>query len=230
MMTAAARAAVWLRRPLAVLGFSYLVGAVPFSNLVARRRAGVDLRDVGSGTVSGTSLFEVAGFGPLAIAGVADVAKGSVGPLLAGPDRPILAALAGGAAVCGHNWSVFLGGAGGRGISPALGALAVRNWPGAATLIGSFGVFRLANQSGLGCFVGDLALVPVLARTRGRDGALAGAVVVVPMLTKRIAGNHAPTVRNPSTYLARLILDSDTWRSTPAVKHTGVPTRPPEPT
>src|SRR5439155_25573351 len=91
---------------------------VPFSNLMARRARGVDLRKFGSGTVSGTALYEVAGFGSLALAGVCDVLKGAVGPLLAGRSRPRLRALAAGAAVAGHNWSPFLRGAGGRGISP----------------------------------------------------------------------------------------------------------------
>src|SRR2546423_12023595 len=79
-------------RPSAVAGTAFVVGAVPWSNVMARRKAGVDLRSVGSGTVSGTGLFEVAGFAPLAIAGVADVLKGAVGPVLAGRDRPVLAA------------------------------------------------------------------------------------------------------------------------------------------
>ena len=74
----------WWRHPVAVLAAAYIAGAIPFSNLMARRRRGVDLRSVGSGTVSGTSLYQVAGFGALAAAGVCDVAKGSVGPLLAG--------------------------------------------------------------------------------------------------------------------------------------------------
>ena len=74
-----------------------------------------------SGTVSGTSLFHVAGFGPLAVTGIADIAKATVGPLLAGRNRPVLAAFAGGAAIAGHNWSPFLQGAGGRGFAPSLG-------------------------------------------------------------------------------------------------------------
>ena len=74
--------------PAVVVASSYLAGAVPFSNLTARRTRGVDLRDVGNGTVSGTALYQVAGFGPLALGGVLDVAKGAVGPLLAGRDRP----------------------------------------------------------------------------------------------------------------------------------------------
>ena len=63
-------------------------GAIPFSNIVARRRAGVDLRTVGSGTVSGSGLYAVAGTGPLIAVGLLELAKGAVGPLLAGRNHP----------------------------------------------------------------------------------------------------------------------------------------------
>ena len=195
-------------RPLAVVAISYLAGSIPFSNLMARRRADVDLRDVGTGTVSGTGLYEVAGFGALALAGVADVAKGAVGPLLAGPDRPALSAVAGAAGVCGHNWSVWLGGAGGRGISPAIGALLVRDRPGAVTLMAGL-TFKAVHATGLGGFLADVALVPVLARTRGSAGALMGAGVVIPMIVKRLVGNGPPVQRDVAAYATRLVFDRD---------------------
>src|SRR5437764_448341 len=75
-------------RPTAVLGLSFVAGSIPSSNITARLRAAVDLRDVGTGTVSGTALYRVAGFGPLAVAGIVDIAKAVVGPLLAGRARP----------------------------------------------------------------------------------------------------------------------------------------------
>jgi glycerol-3-phosphate acyltransferase PlsY len=182
---------------------------VPFSNLAARARAGVDLRDMGTGTVSGTALYSVAGFGPLAVAGVCDVAKGAVGPLLAGRSRPGLAALALGAGVAGHNWSPWLRGAGGRGISPALGGLAVANWPGTVTLAAGLAAGRLARATGLGSFLADVALVPVLARSRGRPGALAGLAVVGPLLAKRVVGNRAPQRASARVYGHRLVYDRD---------------------
>jgi glycerol-3-phosphate acyltransferase PlsY len=64
----------WWRHPAVVLVVAYAAGAIPFSNLLATRRRGVDLRHVGSGTVSGTSLYHVAGFGALAVAGISDIA------------------------------------------------------------------------------------------------------------------------------------------------------------
>ncbi|HEX6231089.1 MAG TPA: glycerol-3-phosphate acyltransferase [Actinomycetota bacterium] len=176
----------------AVLGLAYLVGSIPFSNVAARRARGMDLREVGTGTVSGSALYGVAGFVPLAVAGSLDVAKGAVGPVLAGRDRPALAALAGGAAVAGHDWSPFLGGAGGRGVSPAMGALAVNGWSGVAVLAAGLAGGRLARRTSLGCFLSYLVLVPVLALTDGRRGALAGTAVLAPILVKRLLGNAPP--------------------------------------
>jgi glycerol-3-phosphate acyltransferase PlsY len=193
----------------AVLACSFAAGAIPFSNIAARARAGVDLRDVGSGTVSGTSLFDVAGFGPLAVAGVCDVAKGAVGPLLAGADRPVLGAFAAGAAVAGHNWSPFLAGAGGRGISPAIGALLATSWPASTLLLGGLAVGRMLHQTGLTSFVADAALVPVLAVARGPRGALLGACVVTPMLVKRALGNHRPARPGWRTRAQRVLFDRD---------------------
>jgi glycerol-3-phosphate acyltransferase PlsY len=192
-----------------ILLLAFVAGGIPFSNLVARRSRGVDLRRTGTGTVSGTSLYRVAGFPALAFAGILDVAKGAVGPLLAGSDRPVLAALAGGLAVAGHNWSPFLKGAGGRGIAPALGALLVNAWPGTVLLLASLVISRAFKQTGIGAFVGEVALTPVLAITNGADGALAGAAIAVPMLLKRVLGNGPPTERSVRVYVHRLLFDHD---------------------
>src|SRR6266498_2066834 len=122
-------------RPLLGLGMAFLAGSIPFSNIAARLTRGVDLRGVANGTVSGTSLYRVAGFGPLAIAGV-----------------------------------------------------------------------KLVQQAAPGSLVAQMALVPVLARTKGRRGALAGAAVLAPMLAKRLLGNSPPAGPSPGrVYLSRLL-------------------------
>lgn len=194
-----------------MLAAAYLAGAIPFSNLMAKRRRGVDLREFGTGTVSGTSLYQVAGFGALALAGICDIAKGAVGPALAGRDRPRLQAAACAAAVAGHNWSPFLGGAGGRGISPAIGALGAAAPAGSAILLGGMTVGRLSGETAIGSLAADVVLVPVLARTDGRRGALAATGVVTTMIVKRLAGNApVPTEDRARTYLNRLVFDRDT--------------------
>jgi glycerol-3-phosphate acyltransferase PlsY len=192
-----------------ILLLSFVLGGIPFSNVAARLTRGVDLRRVGTRTVSGTSLYRVSGFPALAISGICDVAKGAAGPLLAGSGRPVLAAFAGGLAVAGHNWSPFLRGAGGRGVAPAVGALLVNAWPGAAFLLGGLVLGKAARQTGLGGFVAEVALVPFLALTNGVDGALAGACIAVPMLLKRMLGNERPAAATVRVYATRLLFDRD---------------------
>ena len=83
-------------------------------------------------------------------------------------------------------------------------AAAVRKWldglqPTAAIVLGS----------GLGGFAAQCALIPVLARTHGRRGAMAGACVVLPMWTKRVLGNTTPEAWTPGVVLQRLLFDRD---------------------
>jgi glycerol-3-phosphate acyltransferase PlsY len=190
---------------------SYIAGAVSFSQVIAWIIKGVDLRTVGTKTVSGTSLYRVAGFVPLAAAGLLDIGKGAVGPLLADPvQHPTTAAIAAGLAVVGHNWSPFLQGAGGRGISPSIGALAAGRWPGSLLLLAALGIGRLVKHTGLVSFVGMVALIPLLGGLYGVDGAAYGAAVTLPMLIKRVLGNEMPVdTRGGRVFVTRLLFDTD---------------------
>ena len=160
----------------------------------------------------------------MAVAGLADVAKGAVGPLLAGPDRPLL--------VGPGRWR--------RGVRPQLvgvparrrgpgplagasAALSVRHRPGSAALLAGLGLGRLAGQTGLGCFVAVVVLVPVLHRTGGRRAAAAGRRrgsspcwpsgrwATVPVGRDLSTYRNRPPVRTWSLNLARVVLDRDTW-------------------
>ena len=59
---------------------------------------------------------------------------------------------------------------------PAVGALLVNAWPGAVLLLGGLVAGKAAHQTGLGGFVAEVALAPVLAITHGSSGALGGRV------------------------------------------------------
>jgi glycerol-3-phosphate acyltransferase PlsY len=112
---------------------AYLLGAVPFGFLIARSR-GVDIRQVGSGNIGATNVFRSVSK-PLGILTFAlDVGKGLAGctviPWLAAwafgatgtGDLPFRAAC-GALAVVGHNWPVFLGFRGGKGVATSAGLL-----------------------------------------------------------------------------------------------------------
>jgi glycerol-3-phosphate acyltransferase PlsY len=189
-----------------VLGTAYAVGAVPVSQLFARALRDGDLRAHGTGTVSASGLQPFAGIRAVVAAGAIDVAKGTAGPLLAGR-RTRLAAAAGAVTVVAHNWSPLLRWAGGRGISPALGALAVTAPEGAALLLGAIAAGRVLGETAIGALAGYVGLTPMLQYTRGKDGTLLAIGLVAPMIAKRITGNHpAPDAQ---TYVWRLLLDRD---------------------
>jgi acyl phosphate:glycerol-3-phosphate acyltransferase len=202
---------------------AFLVGAIPFAYLTARLLAGVDLRRVGTGTVSGTGVGETVGFWPMAASGVLDITKGILAVVFLYESHPMLAACCAGAAAIGHNWSPFLRGAGGRALSVALGVTLVMAWPGLLVLAFGMGVFRIFRQTGLGSFLAQVALLPVLVLTAGwplasgwpttvQDpavGAVLGAALVLPMWAKRLLGNDPGRRHRPAVYLSRLIFDND---------------------
>jgi glycerol-3-phosphate acyltransferase PlsY len=108
---------------LALLG-AYLLGAIPFSYLVARRFGVADVRKVGSGNVGATNVMRSAGKTAGLIAFVLDASKGAVAALfagrLSGPGwLPAVAALL---AVLGHMYPVWLGFRGGKGVATGAGA------------------------------------------------------------------------------------------------------------
>jgi glycerol-3-phosphate acyltransferase PlsY len=107
--------------PAAIL-CGYVFGSVPWAYLIARRKLGVDIREHGSGNVGATNLWRVGGW-RLGLAGFAlDVLKGFL-PVVVfyryGYERVAIAA--GLAAVLGHMFPIWLGGAGGKGVATAAG-------------------------------------------------------------------------------------------------------------
>jgi glycerol-3-phosphate acyltransferase PlsY len=111
---------------------AYLLGSIPFGFLMARAK-GVDIRRVGSGNIGATNVFRCVSK-PLGIVTFAlDFAKGLTGctilpwaaMLLAGQGHaPLpLQVACGFLTVAGHNWPIFLGFKGGKGIATSAGLL-----------------------------------------------------------------------------------------------------------
>lgn len=111
---------------------AYLVGAIPTAYLVGRLN-GVDIRKVGSGNVGATNVYRSIGRGWGFFTFAADAAKGAIPawlfPLAAlrladshvNPGHVGLAYAA--LAIAGHNWPVYLGFKGGKGVATSAGAL-----------------------------------------------------------------------------------------------------------
>ncbi|MPL60331.1 Glycerol-3-phosphate acyltransferase [bioreactor metagenome] len=110
-----------------VIAIAYLIGSIPNGLVVGRLVGGVDLRKFGSKNIGATNAFRVLGPWPALVVFLTDAAKGVAGVYLGGYllGTP-LALLAGGiASIAGHNWSIFLGFKGGRGVATGLGVIAM---------------------------------------------------------------------------------------------------------
>jgi glycerol-3-phosphate acyltransferase PlsY len=118
---------------LALVLIGYLIGALPFGMVAGRLAGGVDLREAGSRRTGATNTLRTLGWRWAALVLLLDVGKGVAAVLLAralyvaGPPGSAewVQAAAGVASVIGHNWSVFIGFRGGRGVATSGGGMLV---------------------------------------------------------------------------------------------------------
>ena len=108
--------------------------------IVGKVSRGVDVRNYGSGATGMTNVLRILGPRMAALVLVADLSKGIVAVLLAKllTDTPLTEALAGILVIVGHNWPIFSRFQGGRGVTTALGALAVMSPIAAAASAAAF--------------------------------------------------------------------------------------------
>ncbi|MFD0711140.1 glycerol-3-phosphate 1-O-acyltransferase PlsY [Paenibacillus sp. GCM10027626] len=105
---------------------SYLLGSLSFSILIAKWIKGIDIRKHGSGNAGATNTLRILGKGPAAAVFLLDIIKGVLAVLLGkwlvgGEWVPVVCGLA---AIIGHNWPVFFGFKGGKGIATTVGVIA----------------------------------------------------------------------------------------------------------
>lgn len=153
-------------RILAALVAAYLMGSLPTGYAIARLR-GVNVLRVGSGHTGATNVLRSSGFLCAMLTGVADILKGYAGVQVARalvPGTSWALALSGIATVLGHNWSVFLGFAGGVGTMTTLGAtLAINPTAALIALLAGALPLGLTRYASLGSVTMAVVLPIVLA-------------------------------------------------------------------
>ncbi|MFO7783640.1 MAG: glycerol-3-phosphate 1-O-acyltransferase PlsY [Thermodesulfobacteriota bacterium] len=110
---------VWVLYPLV----AYLLGSIPFGRIIGKAVARVDVREKGSRNIGATNVAREVGIKWGALTLVLDALKGAAPVLVLhmGGFEGGLAELCGLAAILGHQFSVFLGFRGGKGVATALG-------------------------------------------------------------------------------------------------------------
>ncbi|NJO55074.1 MAG: glycerol-3-phosphate 1-O-acyltransferase PlsY [Rhodospirillales bacterium] len=131
----------------------YFAGSIPFGLLLTRIAGLGDIRQLGSGNIGATNVLRTGNKKLAALTLLLDCGKGLVPTLAIGSVAPALAPLAGVAAVIGHNFPIWLGFRGGKGVATTLGVLAGLSWPvgilTAGVWIGSATVFRYSSLAAL---------------------------------------------------------------------------------
>lgn len=195
-----------------VLG--YAIGSIPVPQLVARFTKGVDLRNVGSGNVGASNVFQSVDRWMVIPVGVLQIAQGFAAVMLA---RLLDAgdgaeALAGIAAVVAHDWNPWLSFSGGRGIGQTIGVLLALSWQ-------SLAVFTVVSLIGvLVGWIPQFVAIALFAAPFGEAffgdsaaAAWAGLALAAIALVKRVLGNARPDPHEPQpeVWVNRLVYDRD---------------------
>jgi len=152
-------------RVLLLAAGAYLGGAVPMGLLVGRWARGVDIRRHGSGNIGATNVLRTIGAAWAVPVLLFDLGKG-LAPVAVGGAlgfSPAALALVALCAVAGHNWSVFLGFRGGKGVATSLGVL-LGLAPGAAVGVAFVWVFTVlvTGYASVASLLGLAAAGPLL--------------------------------------------------------------------
>lgn len=129
---------LWILCPLA----AYLLGAIPFGRIIGKAVARVDVRESGSRNIGATNVAREVGLKWGVLTLILDAFKGAA-PVFVVDMWGLgvgLAELCGLAAILGHQFPVFLGFRGGKGVATALGIFFAIE---PVACVGALGVFLL---------------------------------------------------------------------------------------
>ena len=147
------------------LVIGYLLGAIPVGIFAGRALGGIDPREAGSRNIGFTNVLREAGKAAGVVTLIGDMGKGALAVLIA---RHLLGATgsdwelaAGGAAILGHMFPVFLRFKGGKGVATAFGVLLAADWTVGGSLLVvwlmSAAIWRISSLAALLAF-GSLPL------------------------------------------------------------------------
>ncbi len=164
-----------------LLVISFILGSIPFGIIIAKAK-GVDLKKVGSGNVGATNVLRSLGKWPAILTLLGDVLKGTaavaIGRYLG--VGPVYEGLAGISAILGHNFSLFLGFRGGKGVATSLGVLSIFSPQTAlVTFIIWLVVVIFTKYSSLGAIV-SFGLLPInILLFNGKERLLAAVLITI---------------------------------------------------
>jgi glycerol-3-phosphate acyltransferase PlsY len=174
--------------PFLLLG--YALGSLPFGLLLTRAAGLGDIRNIGSGNIGATNVLRTGRKGLAGATLLLDGAKGVAAVLLAVWLGGHQAGLwAGGGAVLGHLFPVWLGFRGGKGVATGLGVLLAIAWPVGvlccATWLATANLARISSLAALVAF----ALAPLFAWALADGGVVKLSLAIAVLVFARHHAN-----------------------------------------
>jgi len=183
---------------------AYLIGSIPSGLIIGKTFFNIDVRQYGSKNIGATNTYRVIGLKAALPVFLCDALKGAAGVVLLSSYGPMYMILGGILAMMGHNWSIFLGFKGGRGVATGLGVLIALSPLVALIAFLVWGVIvYFTKLVSLGSIIAA-ALVPILMYFTGESywfvgfGALAALFVIVrhwDNIKRLLAGNELKVER-----------------------------------
>ena len=183
---------------------AYLIGSIPSGLIIGKIFFNIDVREYGSKNIGATNTYRVIGLKAALPVFLCDALKGAAGVVLLSSYGPMFMILGGILAMMGHNWSVFLGFKGGRGVATGLGVLIALSPLVALLCFLVWGIIvYFTKLVSLGSIIAA-ALVPVLMYVTGESywfvgfGGLAALFVIVrhwDNIKRLLAGNELKVER-----------------------------------
>ena len=142
---------------------AYLLGSIPSAYAIGRLFRGIDVRKAGSGNVGFFNSVRTTGFGPGLAVLALDLGKGAAAILLAralAPHAVVSAqSLAALGAVIGHDYMLFLGFDGGKGLAVTIASVSVISpWLGLSLLVAMGVLILVTRDVNTGAGLGVLGL------------------------------------------------------------------------
>ena len=166
----------------------YLLGCIPSGVLISKAYGIRDIRKLGSGNSGTTNVLRNLGWLPSVLTLVCDCLKGYVACLIGKHLGGDPAMLTGGlCAILGHDFPVFMGFKGGKGIATSLGLiLAINPWLALALLVVQIIAVALTRDMSIASLITTVAfpiVTGIVCRGRANYGLFLGAACVASALS-----------------------------------------------
>lgn len=160
---------------------AYMLGSIPTGYLVGLLLKGIDIRDVGSGSIGATNVLRNLGKGPALMVLLIDVAKG-IGTVaivnsffqftevsvISETWKPWIVTVAALAAMLGHSKSIWINFTGGKSVATGLGILLAMSWLVGLSVLAVFsivvGLSRFVSLGSIAAAITVSVLMVVLAQ------------------------------------------------------------------